>query len=121
MNATNSGFYFGSAKVMGLRFTPKAGAGAVKKWFRVSSGDGGNVGQSVKVWLSTSPTANYDDAMPSASCKTTSTATPIIFTGPGYCPIDTTKKYYLFMSVDAAAANPATWRYKVDEVSADFY
>lgn len=118
-NATNGNFSFGSARTLGLRFTPKAGAGAVKKYFKISSGDGGNVGQFMKVWLSTSPTANYDDA--ASTCRSTSATVPYILTGPGWCPIDATKKHYLFMSVDATAANPPTWRYQVDEVSADFY
>ena len=119
VNATNGNFSFGSARTLGLRFTPKAGAGAVKKYFKISSGDGGNVGQSMTVWLSTSPTANYADV--ASNCRSTSTTVPYILTGPGWCPIDATKKYYLFMSVDATAANPPTWRYQVDEVSADFY
>lgn len=118
-NATyNDSFAFGSGKVLGLRYTAKPNAGSSVKYFRLFSGDGGQVGQSMKVWLSSNPTASYDET--STVCKTTSTTNPIVLTGGSYCPITAGGRYYLLMSVDATAPNPPTWRYKVDETASDF-
>jgi len=92
------------------------GAGSMAKGLTISSGDGGNVGYAMKVWLSTSPTSTFDST--SDACKNNSTTQPYIITGPGYCPITPNTKYYLFMSVDEDASN---LRYKVHEGSSDFY
>jgi hypothetical protein len=82
----------------------------------MASGDGGNVGQLLKVWLSDSPTAAYA-AVP-AACKNASTMQPYLITGPGYCAIQPNKQYYLFISTDATGAN---LRYLINESASDFY
>jgi hypothetical protein len=114
--ATGASFSFGSGKTLGLRYMSKAGAGASVKYFTLASGDGGNVGQTVKVWLSDNPTSTYATA--ATACKMSSTQQPYIITGPGYCPIAGNKRYYLFTSTDAVGTN---FRYLVNEGSSDFY
>lgn len=108
-------FGFGAGNTLGLRYMSKSGAGATVKYFTISSGDGGNVGQTVKTWLSDSPTATYD-ATPS-TCKSASTTQPYVITGPGYCSIIQNTRYYLFISTDSAGSN---FRYQVKEGVADF-
>ncbi|MDP1644136.1 MAG: hypothetical protein Q8L71_01375 [Thiobacillus sp.] len=114
--STQTTFAYGSGSTLGLRYTSKSGAGATAKYFTLASGDGGNVGQALKVWLSDSPTATYETT--AALCRTTSTQQPYVITGPGYCPIVANKQYYLFSSTDAVGTN---FRYLVNEGSADFY
>jgi hypothetical protein len=94
----------------------KAGAGTSVKYFTLASGDGGNVGQTLKVWLSDSPTSTYEATV--TACKMSSTQQPYIITGPGYCPIAKNTRYYLFTSTDAVGTN---FRYLVNEGSADLY
>lgn len=113
---SGTSFAFGSGKTLGLRYTSKAGAGTAVKYFTLASGDGGNVGQTLKVWLSDSPTSTYETT--AATCRTSSTQQPYVITGPGYCPIVANKQYYLFISTDAVGTN---FRYLVNEGSADFY
>ena len=113
---TGASFGFGSGKTLGLRYMSKAGAGTSVKYFTLASGDGGNVGQTLKVWLSDSPTSTYDAT--ATACKMSSTQQPYIITGPGYCPIAANKRYYLFTSTDAVGTN---FRYLVNEGSADLY
>lgn len=115
ISGTDYTFAFGSGKVLSLRYTSKSTAGTSLKYFTLASGDGGNVGQNVKVWLSTNPAATYDAT--SASCKSTSTTQPYVLTGPGYCPVTPNTPYYLSMSIDTACT---TCRYKVEEGASDF-
>lgn len=115
ISGTNYTFAFGSGKVLTLRYKSKSTAGTSVKYFTLASGDGGNVGQSVKVWLSTNPAATYDAT--SAACKSTSTTQPYVLTGPGYCPVTPNTTYYLSMSIDTACT---TCRYKVEEGASDF-
>jgi hypothetical protein len=114
--ATGASFGFGSGKTLGLRYTSKAGAGAAVRYFNIASGDGGNVGQTVKVWLSDSPTATFDAT--AATCRTSSTQQPYLITGPGFCAIQPNKRYYLFISTDAVGTY---FRYLVNENTSDFY
>jgi hypothetical protein len=111
--ADESGFAFGSGSVLGLRYMSKATLGT-PKYIRINSGDGGNLGQTMKAWLSTDPTSTYDSTP--STCRYTSTTTLYAVTGTGYCVLQPSTRYYLFMSVDAAGT---TFRYKVDELSAD--
>lgn len=115
INGTDYTFAFGSGKVLTLRYKAKSTAGTSVKYFTLASGDGGNVGQSVKVWLSTNPAATYDAT--SSACKSTSTTQPYVLTGPGYCPVTPNATYYLSMSIDTACT---TCRYKVEEGASDF-
>lgn len=112
---TSYTFSFGSGKILSLRYLSNSTAGSSVKYVTMASGDGGNVGQSVKVWLSTSPTATYDAT--ATTCKSVSTTQPYVITGPGYCAITPNTKYYLHMSIDTACT---TCRYKVNEGNSDF-
>jgi Divergent InlB B-repeat domain len=112
-----SGFTFGSGSVLGVRYVSNSPLSTSVKYFRVNSGDGGNLGQVMKVWISTDPLSTYDNT--AATCHWTSTTTLYAPTGAGYCSIQPNKLYYLFMQVDAAPPT-AGFRYKVDELAADF-
>lgn len=112
---TSTTFAFGSGNVLGLRYVSKPTAGTSIKSFLVGSGDGGNVGYSMKLWLSSSPTATYDAT--ATNCKITSATQPYIITGPGYCSITPNTTYYLKLSVDTACPN---CRFKIIEGSSDF-
>ena len=114
-----SGFSFGSGRILGVRYTPKANAGSSVKAFQVRSGDGGNVGQALKVWLSTDPQSTFEGT--ATACRDQNSTVPRIITGPGYCPISQpTSTYYLLIQADENAANPPTFRYQIQEGSADF-
>jgi len=112
---TSTTFSFGSGKILGLRYMSKVGAGTTPKYFQFFNGAGGNVGVTMKVWLSDSPTATYSTT--ASACRDISTTSPAIMTGPGYCPIIASKLYYLFMSVDSSVPNQT---YKVQEAASDF-
>ena len=111
----SSGFAFGSGSVLGVRYMSRNPVSTSVKYFRINSGDGGNLGQSMKAWLSTDPMSTYDTT--DANCRWVSTTTLYAATGPGYCVILPSTRYYLFMSIDATGTG---YRYKVDELSADF-
>lgn len=113
--STNTTFTYGSGNTLGIRYMSKPTAGTSLKYFTFSNVDGGNVGQALKVWLSTSSTATYDAT--DVKCKLTSTTQPYIITGPGYCPIEPSKRYYLKMSVDSACPN---CRFRIFENASDF-
>lgn len=115
-NSSYNGFSLGSGKILGLRYIAKPGSGTKLKYFTLASGDGGNVGQSVRMWLHQNPTASFDTTP--AACKSISTTQPYVMTGPGYCPIIPEGKYYLFVSTDSTAPN---LRYIIQENAADFY
>ena len=117
-NGLTEGFSFGSGNTLGFRLQSKPGAGAKLAWVSFSSGDGGNVGQSVKFWLTDDPTASYE-ATP-ASCRIESVRMPNLVTGGAYCPIVGNKRYYIFIRTDAVAPNPPTWRYKMDTRNSEF-
>ncbi len=114
-SGTTTTVAFGSGKTLGLRYVSKSTAGAAIKYLSLTSGDGGNVGQLLNVWLSTSPTATFAET--DAKCKTSTTTRPYIVTGPAYCPITPNARYYLKMSTDQACS---TCRYIVNKGSSDF-
>lgn len=114
--STSYTFQYGSGKTLGLRFMSKANAGTSMKYFLMYSGDGGSTGGPVSIWLSQDPTATY--ATTPAACKSQSTTQPYVITGPGYCPIEANKMYYLFTKVDI---NCTTCRYRIEENASDFY
>jgi hypothetical protein len=107
---------FGSGKQVVIRYQPKPGAGTAFSYVRVRGATGTNVNTSnVRVWISTDPTATYDSV--AAKCKVTSSSTPTIMTGPGYCPIsDSNPVYYMGIEYDAATA----YRFQVDISASDF-
>ncbi len=105
-----------SGKELLLRYRPKANAGTSVKGIYVSSATGGSVGPSMKVWLSTDPTATYDSVP--AVCKNTSTSFPSVTTGPGYCPISTSNPVYYF-GFETSSTTPL--RFKVQESQSDLY
>lgn len=109
-------FKYGYGKTLGLRFMSKPNAGASVKYFTMYSGDGGSTGGPVSIWLSQDPTATY--ATTPAACKSQSATQPYVITGPGYCPIEANKMYYLFTKVDASCANCT---YRIQENASDFY
>jgi hypothetical protein len=110
---------FGSGKQVVLRYQPVAGAGSSVKSLKVRGSTGGNVVVNMRVWLSTDPTATYE-SVPEA-CKQTSTTTPKIYTGTGYCPISaSTPVYYLGIAFDEPATS-STSRFIVDESYSDLY
>lgn len=113
--ASETNFGFGSGNTLGLRYQSKSNANASFKYFQINSADGGNLGHAMKIWLTTNPTESYDAA--NAACKSTSTTSGYIFTGPGRCQIAPNTRYYLLMSVDVAVNG---LRYRVDESQADF-
>lgn len=104
-----------SGKQLVLRYKTTSTAGSSLKYIRVNGADGSsNLGVTMRVWLSTSPTATYDTVP--AACKKTASTTPLIPTGPNYCPISPNTVYYFGMEYDATSA----LRFKVDETNADF-
>lgn len=103
-----------SGKQLVLRYKTTATAGSAVKYIRTRNYDGGNVGVNMRVWLSTSPTATYDSV--ATACKQTSARTPMVMTGPGYCPISPNTVYYYGMEYDETGAR----RFQVDEVGAEF-
>jgi hypothetical protein len=110
---------FGSGKQVVLRYNPVAGAGSSIKYLRLRGATGGNVLVNMRVWLSTDPTATY--ASVADKCKATSTTTPMVITGPGYCAISASNPvYYLGIEFDAAATS-STSRFIVDESYSDLY
>lgn len=104
----------GSPKQLVLRYRSTPTAGSSLKYIRTRSFDGGNVGVNMRVWLSTDPTATYE-SLP-AACKQTSSRTPTVITGPGYCPISPNTTYYYGMDYDITT----DLRFSVDETGADF-
>lgn len=102
----------GSQLVLRYRSTPTAGTSV--KYIRTRSFDGGNVGMNMRVWLSTDPSATYANV--AAACKQTSSRTPMVATGPGYCPIAPNTVYYYGMEYDETTA----LRFQVEETGADF-
>ena len=110
---------FGSGKEVMLRYRPKANAGTSLKLIRLrsSTGSSSSLGVSnVRMWLSTDPAATYDNT-PNA-CKQTSSSSPYIITGPGYCQISTSNPvYYLGIAYDSATVV----RFQVDQSGADLY
>ncbi len=113
--STTYPFAFGNNNTLGLRYTSNPNAGAALKYFKLSSGDGGNTG-SLNVWLSDNPAATYDGT--DTVCKSASTTHPIVATGPNYCPITPNKLYYLFISTDTVGNS--NLRYQVTENTSDF-
>lgn len=109
-------FSFGSGRILSIRYLSKVNAGASIKYFTMSSGDGGSVGQSVKLWLSSSPNSNYEE-ITGTDCKSTSTTQPWIITGPGHCSINPNTLYYLNIKIDEACE---TCKYKIQEAASDF-
>jgi hypothetical protein len=105
-----------SGKQLLIRYRPKANAGTSVKGIYVSSATGGSVGPSMKVWLSTDPTATYDSVP--AVCRDTSTSFPSVTTGPGYCPISTSNPVYYF-GFETSSTTPL--RFKVQESQSDLY
>jgi hypothetical protein len=103
-----------SGKQLVLRYKTTSTAGTSTKYIRTRNYDGGNVGVNMRVWLSADPTATY--ASVATACKQTSTRTPMVITGPGYCPISPNTVYYYGMEYDETGAR----RFQVDEGGADF-
>jgi hypothetical protein len=104
----------GSPNELVLRYKSTPTAGSSVKYIRTRSYDGGNVGVNMRVWLSADPTATYESA--AAACKQTSSRTPMVITGPGYCPISPNTTYYYGMDYDITTG----LRFSVDETGADF-
>jgi hypothetical protein len=104
----------GSGKQLALRYKSTPTAGSSLKYIRARSYDGGNVGANMRVWLSTSPSATY--ASVATACKQTSTRTPMVITGPSYCPISPNTVYYFGIEYD----EPYVLRLQVEEGGADF-
>lgn len=114
VNGSSRTVSLGSGKQLVLRYQSESTAGKSIKYFKVKGFDGGNVSVNMRVWLSTDPAASYANVAP--ACKTTSTRLPVIFTGPGYCPIVPNAVYYLGIEYDEAVET----RFQVDEMQADF-
>ena len=109
-----NGFSLGSGRSLVLRYKSTPTAGSSLKYIRTRSYDGGNVGVNMRVWLSTSPTATYETV--ATACKQTSSRTPMVVTGPGYCPIAPNTVYYYGMDYNETDS----LRFQVEETSADF-
>jgi hypothetical protein len=109
-----NGFSLGSGKQLVLRYKSTPTAGSSVKYIRARSYDGGNVGVNMRVWLSTSPTATYETV--ATACKQTSSRTPMVITGPGYCPIAPNTVYYYGMDYNETDS----LRFQVEETGADF-
>jgi hypothetical protein len=106
----------GSGKQLVLRYKTPATLSTITKNIKARGYDGGNVGVSMRVWLSTNPTATYD-SVPTA-CKQTSTTNPTIYTGTTatYCQLQPNTVYYYGIEVDAVG----NYRFQIDERGADF-
>lgn len=104
----------GSGKQLVLRYQSQPTAGKSIKYFKVKGFDGGNVSVNMRVWLSADPAASYANVAP--ACKATSTRLPVVFTGPGYCPIVPNARYYLGIEYNEAVQT----RFQIDELQADF-
>jgi len=104
----------GSGKQLVLRYKTPATLSTITKNIKARGYDGGNVGVSMRVWLSTDPTATYD-SVPTA-CKQTSTTNPTIYTGSTTCALQPNTVYYYGIEVDAVG----NYRFQVDERGADF-
>jgi hypothetical protein len=114
VNGSSGTVSLGSGKQLVLRYQSEPTAGTSIKYFKVKGFDGGNVSVNMRVWLSTDPAASYANVAP--ACKTTSTRVPVVFTGPGYCPIVPNAVYYLGIEYDEAVQT----RFQIDEMQADF-
>jgi len=89
-------FRFESGRILGLRYKSKPDAGTSMKYFQLKGGSGGNVGSGKQGWLSQDPYSTYESVDP--KCRFESTDSSLYwFTGPGYCPIEPNKLYYLFI------------------------
>lgn len=111
---TNHTVRLGFGAQLLLRYKTGASVSANPKYIRVRSFDGGNVGFTMRVWLSASPTATYE-GVPDV-CKQESTRTPTVITGASYCPILPDTVYYFGLEY----AEEVNSRFQVDELSADF-
>lgn len=110
-----NGFSLGSGRSLVLRYKSTPTAGSSVKYIRTRSYDGGNVGVNLRVWLSADPAAKYASVID--ACKQTSTRTPMVITGPRYCPVSPNTTYYYGMEYDELDA----LRFQVEEKGADFY
>lgn len=97
-----------------LRYQSTSTAGVNNRWIIVRSSDAGNVGVKMRVWLSADPMATYDSV--ASACKQASATTPMVITGPGYCPIEKNRTYYFGIEYDEVGAR----RFQIDETGADF-
>lgn len=121
INTTFDDFSMGSGNVLGVRYTSKSTLSNNVRYVRINSGDGGNLGQTMKAWLSTDPLSSYENT--TGKCRWTSSTTLYATTaasGTTYCVIQPNTRYYLLMSVDAAPPSTGGYRYKLDELAADF-
>lgn len=107
-----------------------------KRAIKVGAWNGGNVAVNMKIWLSTSPTASYDDV--SASCRAQATTAPTINTASqdsitttttvwgkttsttaNYCKLLPNTVYYFGMEFPETVSGYGA-RFQVDEMQADF-
>jgi hypothetical protein len=104
----------GSGNQLVLRYKSTPTAGSSVKYIRTRAFDGGNVGMNMRVWLSTDPSATYANV--TTACKQTSSRTPMVIMGPGYCPIAPNTVYYYGIEYDETSA----LRFTVEETASDF-
>lgn len=107
-----------------------------KRVIKVGAWNGGNVVVNMKVWLSTSPTATYDDV--SESCRAQATTAPAINTASqdsitttttvwgkttsttaNYCKLLPNTTYYFGMEFPETVSGYNA-RFQIDEMQADF-
>lgn len=107
-----------------------------KRVIKVGAWNGGNVVVNMKVWLSTSPTASYDEV--SESCRAQATTAPAITTASqdtitttttvwgktttttaNYCKLLPNTTYYFGMEFPETVSGYSA-RFQVDEMQADF-
>lgn len=107
-----------------------------KRVIKVGAWNGGNVVVNMKVWLSTSPTATYDDV--SESCRAQATTAPAINTASqdsitttttvwgkttsttaNYCKLLPNTTYYFGMEFPETVSGYSA-RFQIDEMQADF-
>jgi hypothetical protein len=88
-------------KTLSLRFRTSASAPSGFKGFRLNGPDGGNLGRTVSMWLSTTPGGA---AVSGSYCSATTSATASVWTGSGACPISPNMDYYVNVkSVDSCS------------------
>lgn len=115
---TNRMVKFGDNSELLLRYWPRPAAGTSLKLIRLrsASGNSSDLGvKDVRMWLSTDPYSTYETT--DTKCKMTSSSSPYIVTGPGYCPItENVPIYYLGISY----SSPEAVRFQVDQSGSDF-